>query len=131
MFYRLRVQKLGMSCCLDIAAPKPHTALVTSAPKLLAFDDTSVVVVTEADLDGYDGTNKSGVIGNKDMWTEVRVVYRAQLAGQAAFARLSCLWIRCHAPKKMPQPGKLLTRDKSCSVEADQLGNLGVDIRIC
>lgn len=131
MFYRLRMQKLGMSCCLDISAPKPHAALVTTAPKLLAFDDTSVVVVTEADLDGYDDTNKSGVVGNKDIWTEVRVVYRAQLAGQAALSRLSCSWIRCLAPKKMPQSGELLTRDKSCSVEADQLGNFGVDIRVC
>ncbi|KAJ8624778.1 hypothetical protein MRB53_033308 [Persea americana] len=53
------------------------------------------------------------------------LVYRVQFAGKAALARLSCLWLRCHAGQKVA--AEMLGRD-SCSVEADQLAGLGVDI---
>lgn len=91
---------------------------------LTGFDDSSVVVVTESDLDGYDGGHKSGIVGN-DIWAELSLVYRVQFAGKAALARLSCLWLQCHAGQKLA--AEKLGRE-SCSVEADQLGSLGVDI---
>lgn len=109
----------------------PQAALVTKTQNLIAFDDfSSVMLVTEADLDGYEELSKCSTVHNNEIWAELRLVYRVQLAGQAALARLSCLWIRCHASKKVPKPDKLHAREKSCSVEADQLGNLGVDIHV-
>lgn len=89
---------------------------------LTVFDDCSVVVVTESDLDGYDGSHKSSIVGN-DIWAELSLVYRVQFAGKAALARLSCLWLSCHAGQKVA-PEKV--GRESCSAEADQLGGLGV-----
>lgn len=55
------------------------------------FDDGSVVLVKESDLEGY----KESFVGNKIL-AEFSLVCRAQFASQAAMARLSCLWLRCH-----------------------------------
>eukprot|EP00262_Sarcandra_glabra_P015394 TRINITY_DN4741_c0_g1_i1.p1 TRINITY_DN4741_c0_g1~~TRINITY_DN4741_c0_g1_i1.p1 ORF type:complete len:325 (+),score=36.86 TRINITY_DN4741_c0_g1_i1:662-1636(+) len=117
-YYRIRLVKIGRSIYPDT---------FVAARSLPAFDDGSIVVVTESDLDGYEGSRESSIVEN-GIWEELSPVYRVQFAGQAALARISCLWIRCHAGQKMMAPEKL--HRESCSVEADHLGGLGVDIPV-
>ncbi|KAG9452214.1 hypothetical protein H6P81_005118 [Aristolochia fimbriata] len=127
-FYQHGLKKVDGSYCVANPVPRTHGALISAAQKFVGFDESSsVVVVTESDLDGYDGTHESGIVGN-DIWAEWGLVYRVQFAGQAALTRISCLWIRCHARSKITMEeagGK-----KSCSAEADQLGGMGVDIPV-
>lgn len=87
---------------------------------IVAFDDGSVVVVTESDLDGYVQTCESDS-GRSELWADLSVVYRVQIAGKSALARLSCLWFRCR---------KISGGASSCSIMADRLGRLNVDIHI-
>ncbi|XP_068650608.1 phosphatidylglycerophosphate phosphatase PTPMT2-like [Aristolochia californica] len=127
-FYQCGSKKVKKTNFVAGPVPRSPGALIAAAQKFVAFDESSsVVVVTESDLDGYDGTHESGIVGN-DIWTEWGLVYRVQFAGQAALTRISCLWIQCHArPKITPeQPGG----KKSCSAEVDQLGGMGVDIPV-
>ncbi|KAJ4951461.1 hypothetical protein NE237_028293 [Protea cynaroides] len=98
-----------------------------STKDLAAFDDGSVVVITEADLEGYNENLDSSVVGN-EVWAELNLVYKVQFAGQAALARLSCLWLRCHERQKLVV--EKLSRESSCSMGADKLRGLGVDIRV-
>ena len=89
-----------------------------------AFDDGSVVLVTESDLDGYDATCDSGVVGN-DMLGELSLACKVQFASQAAISRLSCLWPGY-------QPGqKSSTKKLGSSIRASQLSSINVDIRVC
>ncbi|GKU95605.1 hypothetical protein SLEP1_g8940 [Rubroshorea leprosula] len=105
-----------------------HVAdLIMTSPKyapcqdLLAFDEGSVVVVTEADLDGYDPSLESSAVGS-EIWADVSVVCRVRVAGQAALARVSCLWLRCRAHEKIAS--EKLVRENSC------LGSFSVDIHV-
>lgn len=60
---------------------------------LFAFDDGSVVVITEADVNGYDSQNGSEV-GRNDMLLGVNLIYQVKVVSEAALARLSFLWLR-------------------------------------
>lgn len=102
----------------------PHSM---TAQELVAFDDSSVVIVTESDLDGYDSSLVSSDVGS-EIWADLSVVYRVRVAGQAALARISCMWFRCHAQQKIP--GNKLGRVSSCSISADHLGGISVDIHV-
>lgn len=97
---------------------KPPVALVKEG--LLECDDESIVVVTESDLDGYDPSHESGAVG-REIWADVSVVYRFRVAGQAALARISCLWLRYHANQKISEERL---------VRPDHLGGLTVDIQV-
>ncbi|XP_077236678.1 phosphotyrosine protein phosphatases superfamily protein [Tasmannia lanceolata] len=99
-YYSLRVKKTG---CLYNPVTKAHSFV--PALKLMPFDDSSVVLVTESDLDGF---NKS-----REIWAELSLVYRVQFAGQAALARLSCLWLRCHEKMAAEKVGR-----ENCSVDS-------------
>ncbi|KAF5206420.1 Phosphatidylglycerophosphatase and protein-tyrosine phosphatase [Thalictrum thalictroides] len=90
-----------------------------------AFDDNSVVVITESDLDGYDDNNE---VANDICAAEVSIVYKVQFASQAALARLSGLRLRYITSQKIS--GKKLGSKNSCSVGADKLGGVGVDIHV-
>ncbi|KAJ4955779.1 hypothetical protein NE237_012562 [Protea cynaroides] len=123
-YYLLRVKR---ACAPSfLYNPIVKTLASPAATKeLTAFDDGSVVIVTEADLDGYDTSCNSTVVGN-EVWAELSLVYRVQFAGQGALARLSCLWLRCHTRQKISD--EKLNRKNSCSVGADKLRGVGVDI---
>lgn len=86
---------------------------------LEAFDDGSIVMVTESDLVGYDATHDSGLVGN-DSLAELTLACRVQVARQAAITRISCLWLRCHHWKKL----------LGSSLGPDQVGCIAVDISI-
>lgn len=116
------MKKTGSPGCMIIGKtldlPTKETKLDTAA-----FDDGSVVVVTESDLDGYDASCELGVVGNK-MLMEPSLVCRVQFASQAAISRLSCLWVGCHGDLK---PSR---KKRGSSIEADELRSLSVDIRV-
>ncbi|PIA28724.1 hypothetical protein AQUCO_06700029v1 [Aquilegia coerulea] len=100
------------------------TAGFCTSRDVTAFDDNSVVVITESDLDGYDDSNE---VANNICAPEVSIVYKVQFASQAALARLSGLRLRYVAPQLS---GKKLGSKNSCSVGADKLGGVGVDIHV-
>lgn len=88
----------------------------------MAFDDGSVVVVTDSDLDGYDSSHKVNSEGS-EIWADLSVVYRVRVASQAAVARISCMWLRCRAHQK-------ILRESSLSIRTDHLGGINVDIHV-
>ncbi|KAJ6704072.1 DUAL SPECIFICITY PROTEIN PHOSPHATASE DSP8-RELATED [Salix viminalis] len=108
----------------DLVLRTPRAALLQG---MVPFDDGSVVVVTEADLDGFNQSIESGPLGS-EIWADLSVVCRVRVAGQAALARISCLWLRCQAHQKIV--GEQLNRKNSCSIRADHLGAISVDIHV-
>ncbi|CAK9149402.1 unnamed protein product [Ilex paraguariensis] len=120
-YYLRRVKKTESNACMNkLMKTMPAFA---SKHDLAAFDDGSVVLVAESDLDGYDESLDSVLVGNK-MLAELSLACRVQFASQATISRLSCLWLRCHANQKISS--KKLRR----SASTDQLGSIGVDIRV-
>ncbi|XP_008802507.2 phosphatidylglycerophosphate phosphatase PTPMT1 [Phoenix dactylifera] len=117
-YYRLKVKNSGRSSCLDSPIVK-SPALVTTR-NLVAFEDSSFVVVSESDLDGYDGDVGPSNVGSS-IWAELSLAYRVQFASQAAIARLSCFWLGCEANQEILLTDKV--GRESCSLEADQLGS--------
>ncbi|THG16214.1 hypothetical protein TEA_008573 [Camellia sinensis var. sinensis] len=115
-YYFHKVKKPRSNVCTNDSRGK--TVGFLAKHDLVDFDDSSVVVVTESDLDGYDGSCESGLVGDESL-AELSLVCRVQFAKQAAIARLSCLWLRRHSQK--------LSRKNSPGT--DQLGNIGVDIQ--
>uniref|UniRef100_A0A5B6ZZG9 phosphatidylglycerophosphatase n=1 Tax=Davidia involucrata TaxID=16924 RepID=A0A5B6ZZG9_DAVIN len=121
-FYHLKVK--------ETCSSRRMTSIILKTPKfsveqdLVAFDDGSVVVVSEADLDGYDPSHAA----RSEIWADLSLVYGVRVVGRAALARLSCLWLRCHTNQKIS--GEKLHRESSCSIRADQLGGLSLDIHI-
>ncbi|KAK2980266.1 hypothetical protein RJ640_016944 [Escallonia rubra] len=113
-----RAESNGSTNCLVL------TSLgVPAKLELGAFDDGSVVFVSESDLDGYDESCDSGIVG-KDMLAELSLACRVQFASEAAIARLSCIWLRSHASLKMSR------KKLGSPVGTDQLGSVGVDIQV-
>ncbi|KAJ0239975.1 Phosphatidylglycerophosphate phosphatase PTPMT1 [Hirschfeldia incana] len=53
---------------------------------VVVFDDGSVVVVTHSDVEGYDDDSRRSMnVARNELWVKV--------VGQAALARISCLWL--------------------------------------
>lgn len=109
------------------------TDLIMKAPRsaasqdLIAFDDGSVVVVTESDLEGYDSSLDSGAVGS-EIWADLSVIYRVRVASQAALTRISCMWVGCRAQERIS--GEKLRSETSCSIRAGHLGGISVDIQV-
>lgn len=113
-FYLLRVKKTGS---ITVRTSLPFPVCQDSE----SFDDGSLVVITETDLDGYDASYDSGVAGNHRL-SELSLACKVQFASQSAIARLSCLRLRWHEDHKTSRQ-KLRN-----SVGNDQLGSPSVDI---
>ncbi|RRT50442.1 hypothetical protein B296_00049567 [Ensete ventricosum] len=94
-YYHLRVNtSVGRSVHPEDLISNPP--VVPATGKFAALDESSFEVVSLSDLDGYDDANvEASKIGNT-VWAELRLVYRAQHAGQAALTRFSCFLISCH-----------------------------------
>uniref|UniRef100_A0A0V0IBQ7 phosphatidylglycerophosphatase n=1 Tax=Solanum chacoense TaxID=4108 RepID=A0A0V0IBQ7_SOLCH len=106
--YYARVKNTDSDVCGDDNSSK---MLDFPAQKEVAvFDDGSVVLVSECDLDGYDESVESDLTHN-EVLVDLKLACRGvQVARQAAISRLSYLWIRYHSTKK--------------------LGSIGVDIHV-
>lgn len=77
---------------------------------VIALDDSTFVMVSESDLEGYKADALAG------LW-EISLVYRVQFASKAAFAGFSYLWVRCRAHKEaLPEN----VGRENCSLEAEQ-----------
>ncbi|KAK4262575.1 hypothetical protein QN277_028120 [Acacia crassicarpa] len=99
-YYHLRVRNAmayAPSANLLMKAP----AAAATSLELVTFDDGSVVVVTESDLEGYDPT-----LG-REIWANVSLVYRVRVVGQAALARISCLWLRYGSHPEVSKDNRL------------------------
>lgn len=116
-YYLLRVKKTGNSDSITVRTSLPFPVGQDSE----SFDNGSLVVITETDLDGYDASYDSGVAGNHRL-AELSLACKVQFAGQSAIARLSCLWLRWHEDHKTSRQ-KLRN-----SVGNDQLGSPSIDI---
>lgn len=92
-YYHLKVKKqmqrdiwLGLGGAREAVPrllPYPYAAV-----DLLRFDDGSVVVITKADVIGYDDDDDDGTI------SDMNLVWRVRVAGEAALARFaSLLWM--------------------------------------
>lgn len=98
----------------------------TTRRDVASFDDNSLVVITESDLDGYDDNVDHGIVGNELCAAELSIVYKFQFASQSALARLSGLGLRIVSHKIS---GEKMNSKSSCSAGADKLG-VGVDIHV-
>ncbi|KAL3499655.1 hypothetical protein ACH5RR_038748 [Cinchona calisaya] len=119
-------------CRSKTCAWSPLTSLVLESPKftsrdLLAFDDGSVVVITKADLDGYDPSQEPGALGN-EIWADVSFIYRVRVAGETALTKLSLLWLRCHTRQKVL--AEELAEESSCLLRSKQVGDFTVNIHV-
>lgn len=126
-YYRLEVKSPSR-----MIQPDNRTGLIPRARNLfatrdiVAFDDGSVVVVTEEDLDGYNPNHDLGNVERK-IWVDLRVIYRVRVAGQTAFAKLSCFWFRSQMQSKVSNVN--IRRKGSCP--GNGLGPLSVvDIHV-
>ncbi|KAL3331080.1 hypothetical protein AABB24_034734 [Solanum stoloniferum] len=117
-FYHLMVKKSYSSTPLPSMIPRSS---IFSRRNLLAFDDGAVVVITETDLDGYNSSVDSRVAGS-ELWADLNLIYRVRVAGGAALARLSCMWLRCHTDQKIP--------NQKLTAESKQLESFTVDIHV-
>lgn len=113
-YYHLLKTKTRISSCLNYQIVKSSAPFTTG--NIVAFDESSFVVVSKSDLDGYEADCKSGRI-----W-ELSLVYRVQFAGQAALASLSCFWLRYHAHGQATALSVNKLGKESCSLAAEQLG---------
>ncbi|CAK9321587.1 unnamed protein product [Citrullus colocynthis] len=124
-FYHLIVQKDVSFCHIDDLGKE----LSGSSHDLIAFDDSSVVVVKESDLDGYDQSISQSDMG--DIWADLSVVCRVRVAGQAALTRISCLWVSYRAKHHSQKiSGDDLGVGKGCSLSATHLEGFSVDIHV-
>ncbi|KAL8114377.1 hypothetical protein AgCh_021297 [Apium graveolens] len=98
-YYNLKVKKLSNSsykkiCKLNYRIGKeliPRMFFKTA--DLFTFDDGSLVLITSADLDGYE-PNREASDAERKIWGDLSVVYRVQHVSRAALTRFSCLWLR-------------------------------------
>ncbi|KGN55844.1 putative dual specificity protein phosphatase DSP8 [Cucumis sativus] len=124
-FYHLVVQKDVSFCHIDDTRKEVSGSL----HDLIAFDDSSVVVVKESDLDGYDQSIIQSDMG--DIWADLSVVCRVRVAGQAALTRISCLWLSYRAKHHSQKiSGDDLGVGKGCSLSATHLEGFSVDIHV-
>ncbi|KAI3468996.1 hypothetical protein Pfo_025659 [Paulownia fortunei] len=122
-FYHLKVKRNSSSQSIDLFYRSPR---LLAARDLFAFDDGSMVVITEADLDGYHPGNASDV--RNEIWADVNLICQVKIVSDAALARLSCLWVRCHRHQKTSS--EKLTGDGASAVGTPPLGNINVDIHV-
>ena len=94
---------------------------------LVKFDDSSVVVVMESDLQGYDPSTEPGN-GTGEIWADLSVVYRVRVAGKAALTRISCLWLRYRTNQKIS--AEQLGRESNCLIRTNHLGGISLDIHV-
>ncbi|GMI98266.1 PROTEIN TYROSINE PHOSPHATASE LOCALIZED TO MITOCHONDRION 1 [Hibiscus trionum] len=112
-YYLHKVKNNGMPVSPSCMIVK-KTVTVPPKRETGVFDDDSVVVITESDLDGYDASFDTDML-SEEMLGEGSLSGKLQFASHAAMSKLSCLWLRCRADETSSR--KLLS-------------SLGIDIRV-
>ncbi|KAG2309112.1 hypothetical protein Bca52824_028860 [Brassica carinata] len=106
-YYNVRVLNTTESSLTDATS-----ALITRSTKqvcsgnVVVFDDGSVVVVTHSDVEGYDDDSRRSmnVAAGNELWAaaaDLSMVYRVKVVGQAALARISCMWLGLREDQKL------------------------------
>ncbi|KAK6157942.1 hypothetical protein DH2020_005256 [Rehmannia glutinosa] len=122
-FYHLKVKGSSSSRLTDLFIRSPRWL---AARDIFAFDDCSMVVVTQSDLDGYD-PEKTSVVRN-EIWADLNLIYQVKIVSEAALAKLSCLWVHYHGRQKTSS--EKLTSDGGGTVGTPPVGNIDVDIHV-
>ncbi|GAB2270984.1 hypothetical protein Dimus_005840 [Dionaea muscipula] len=123
-YYSVMVKEPGASFgVMTPWTPNDTLGLPSTNVDVALFDDGSVVMVTDSDLDGYNGSPDSYFTGNI-MLAEMSLTCKVQFASQAAVTRLSNLWLRS-------LPGHKGSRKKLIhSTGADQIESISIDIQV-
>ncbi|PKI41532.1 hypothetical protein CRG98_038043 [Punica granatum] len=124
-FYHLYVKKGGVYGHIPDLYTKAPVAKICPRGQV-SFDDGSVVVVTESDLVGYNPCLESDNV-RPEIWADLRVVYRVRVAGQAALARISCLWLQYREQQKIP--GEKIGAEENC-ISGGHVEGISVDIHV-
>ncbi|CAI9095695.1 OLC1v1031690C1 [Oldenlandia corymbosa var. corymbosa] len=124
-FYNLQAKKTCFSS--SPMSPIFRSPKLFTGQDLVAFDDGSVVIITNADLDGYEGNEETGIIRN-EIWTDFSLIYRVRVTGKTALAKLSCLWFRYHTPQKLL--GEEVVAEESRSLVGSDVGGFTLDIHV-
>ncbi|KAL2472522.1 putative dual specificity protein phosphatase DSP8 [Abeliophyllum distichum] len=126
-FYRLKVNTNSSSLLTDLFVSSPR---YLAARDILGMDDCSFVVITEVDIDGYDPRSESGNEARADAKAraDANLIYQVKVAGEAALAKLSCLWLRCHSQQKISS--EKLNSDGCYAIGAQRLRSFTLDIHV-
>ncbi|XP_010538406.1 PREDICTED: putative dual specificity protein phosphatase DSP8 [Tarenaya hassleriana] len=121
-YYCLEVPKSRKPFVEEAAAAMIPRSVKPVPRDVMVFDDGTVVVVTKSDLEGFDP--KTASASGNEIWAEagLGLVYGVKVAGQAALARISYLWLRCRTDQKIS--GERL------SIESGSLGGVSLDISV-
>lgn len=126
-YYRHLMVRTTVGCVPSANLLVKACEVAAASRDQVTFDDTSVVVVTEQDLEGYEPSCQSESM-TSEIWADLSVVYRVRVAGQAALARLSCIWLRYGTDQKIS--AEKMGRESSCSIRSNHLGGISVDIHV-
>uniref|UniRef100_A0A1J3E8H6 Putative dual specificity protein phosphatase DSP8 n=1 Tax=Noccaea caerulescens TaxID=107243 RepID=A0A1J3E8H6_NOCCA len=121
-YYHTMVLSTKSSLADATSALIPRKVKQVYSGNVVVFDDGSMVVVTRSDLEGYDDddSQRSMNVAGNELWAasaDLSMVYRVKVVGQAALARISCLWLGLREDHKLS--GKNLS-----------MGGISVDISV-
>ncbi|KAG2332707.1 hypothetical protein Bca4012_017726 [Brassica carinata] len=117
-YYHVRVLNTQSSLPVATSTLIPRNVKQVCSGNVVVFDDGSMVLVTHSDVEGYD--ERSMNIAGNEIWAaaaDLSMVYRVKVVGQAALARISCLWLGLREDHKLS--GKNLS-----------MGGISVDISV-
>ncbi|CAN7061956.1 hypothetical protein IGI04_016627 [Brassica rapa subsp. trilocularis] len=107
-YYNVRVLNTTQSSLTDAtSALIPRSTKQVCSGNVVVFDDGSVVVVTHSDVEGYDDDDSRrsmNVAAGNELWAaaaDLSMVYRVKVVGQAALARISCMWLGLREDQKL------------------------------
>ncbi|CAF2095335.1 BnaA05g08340D [Brassica napus] len=85
-YYHVKVLNTQSSLTDATSALIPSNVKQGCSGNVVVFEDGSMVVVTHSDVEGYDDDSKRSMnVAGNELWVKV--------VGQAALARISCLWL--------------------------------------
>ncbi|RID69709.1 hypothetical protein BRARA_C01788 [Brassica rapa] len=93
-YYHVKVLNTQSSLPDATSALIPRNMKQVCSGNVVVFDDGSMVLVTHSDVEGYD--ERSMNVAGNELWAaaaDISMVYRVKVVGQAALARISCLWL--------------------------------------
>ncbi|KAH0932702.1 hypothetical protein HID58_009819 [Brassica napus] len=117
-YYHVKVLNTQSSLPDATSALIPRNMKQVCSGNVVVFDDGSMVLVTHSDVEGYD--ERSMNVAGNELWAaaaDISMVYRVKVVGQAALARISCLWLGLRENHKLS--GKNLS-----------MGGISVDISV-
>ncbi|KAG2326672.1 hypothetical protein Bca4012_035611 [Brassica carinata] len=109
-YYHVMVLNTQSSVTDATSALIPRNVKQVCSGNVVVFEDGSMVVVTHSDVEGYDDDSRRSLnVARNELWVKV--------VGQAALARISCLWLG-------------LREDRKLSRRNLSMGGISVDISV-